>query len=58
MEKEKTHNPELEYAYQMGQDCARNGANLTNCNFDIFSTPEKTKAWERGRDKILLKLQD
>lgn len=40
---------ELE-AYEYGRDYAANGANTTNCNFSIFSTPERTKAWEMGRD--------
>lgn len=42
-----THSPE--YAYEMGRDCAVNGANLTNCHFSIFSSPENTRAWERGK---------
>lgn len=37
------------YAYQMGYDCGLNGSNLTNCSFAIFSTPENTKEWERGK---------
>lgn len=37
------------YAYKMGLDCGKNGANETNCNFSIFSTPENTKEWERGK---------
>lgn len=36
-------------AYEHGYDCGINGANQTNCNFTIFSTPEKTKEWERGK---------
>ncbi len=36
------------YAYKMGLDCARNGADTTNCHFSIFSSPENTKAWEKG----------
>ena len=48
-----THEEMLEYAYRMGQDCALNGANTTNCNFRIFSKPEYTKAWERGNKKSL-----
>ena len=48
---------ELKHAYEMGKDKAKNGANETNCNFAIFSTPEKTKAWEKGakeyKDKTL-----
>jgi len=43
------------YAYKMGYDCGLNGANETNCNFGIFSTPENTKLWEEGKkdaDKV------
>lgn len=36
-------------AYKLGYDCGYNGSNLTNCNFLIFSTPENTKEWERGK---------
>jgi len=38
-----------EHAYKMGMDCAINGANDENCHFSVFSTPENTKAWERGK---------
>ena len=27
------------------------GPNTTNCHFSIFSTHEKTKAWEKGKAK-------
>lgn len=37
-----------EYAFKMGKDCAKNGANTTNCHFSIFSLKENTEAWERG----------
>jgi len=37
------------HAYQMGMDCAKNGANETNCHFRLFSSPEMTKAWEQGK---------
>lgn len=40
---------DADYAYEMGKDCAINGANETNCHFSIFSTPENTKAWEKGK---------
>ena len=43
-----------EYAYKMGVDCAINGANTTNCNFPIFSSPENTAAWERGKHNLPL----
>lgn len=36
-------------AYMLGVDCGLHGANLVNCNFKIFSSPENTKAWERGK---------
>jgi len=38
-----------EQAFEMGKDCAINGANTTNCHFSIFSKPEFTKAWEDGK---------
>jgi len=40
-----------EYAYKMGKDCAKNGANTTNCHFSIFSSKENTEAWERGKNE-------
>lgn len=40
------------YAYEMGVDCAVNGANETNCHFSIFSSPENTKAWEQGKKDV------
>ncbi len=40
---------DMEYAYEMGRDCGINGANETNCHFAIFSSPENTTAWERGK---------
>lgn len=38
-----------DHAYKMGYDCGINGANKTNCHFSIFSSPENTKAWEKGK---------
>ena len=38
-----------DYAYRMGRDCAVNGPNTTNCHHSIFSSPESTRAWERGK---------
>jgi len=38
-----------EYAYKMGYDRQKNGANTTNCHFMIFSSPENTRAWEKGQ---------
>lgn len=40
-----------DYAYKMGKDCAKNGANTTNCHFSIFSSRENTEAWERGKNE-------
>jgi len=39
-----------EYAYKMGKDCAKNGPNIENCHFSIFSSRENTEAWERGKN--------
>jgi len=36
------------YAYRMGFDAGKNGANTTNCAFSIFSSKENTHEWERG----------
>lgn len=41
---------ELRTAYNSGFDTGMYGANTTNSHFSIFSTPEKTKAWEVGKD--------
>ena len=43
---------ETKKAYEAGKDCALNGANQENCDFRIFSSPEKTKAWENGKNGI------
>lgn len=36
-------------AYLAGYDCGKVGANTTNCAFGLFSSREKTRAWERGK---------
>ena len=36
-------------AYRLGYDCGYNGPNLTNSSYTIFSAPENTKEWERGK---------
>lgn len=38
-----------EHAERMGYDCGKNGPNETNCHFSLFSLPELTRAWERGK---------
>lgn len=39
----------IEESRRSGYDCGMNGANMTNCHFLIFSTPENTRAWECGK---------
>ncbi len=36
-------------AYNFGFDCGYNGATKANCHFTIFTSPELTKEWERGK---------
>jgi len=40
---------EESHAYKMGFDCGTNGANEENCHFSIFSSPENTQAWKKGK---------
>ena len=40
--------------FAMGYDCEMNGADEKNCHFSLFSSPEKTKAWESGKEKARL----
>lgn len=47
--KEAQSRVDLAHAEEMGFDCGANGPNDTNCHFAIFSRPEFTKAWERGK---------
>lgn len=49
--KRLTHSPLItpKFAYGMGKDAGLNGANMTNCHFGIFSCPENTAEWERGK---------
>lgn len=44
-------NKELQHCLDMGYDSIINGSTTTNCSFSLFSSPEKTKAWEKGREK-------
>lgn len=46
--KVKYKEPELQHAYEMGIDRAKNGANESNCHFGLFSTKEKMMAWTEG----------
>ena len=38
-------------AFDAGRDCAKNGANTTNCHFTLFASKELMKAWQKGYDK-------
>lgn len=44
----KMMNDEELAAYEAGKDSHINGPSIRNCHFGFFSTPEKTKAWEKG----------
>ena len=41
--------PELQHCYEMGIDSVISGMNKVNSDINLFSTPEKTKAWEFGK---------
>lgn len=41
-------NQEESMFYKKGYDAGLNGANTDNSHFANFSTPEKTKEWEKG----------
>lgn len=40
--------PMFNTPYEAGYDAAESGASIRNCHFGFFSTPERTKEWERG----------
>lgn len=35
--------------FAMGYDSEMNGADEKNCHFSLFSSVERTRAWERGK---------
>lgn len=37
------------HAYVAGWNCGMLGANMENCNFAIFNSPENMKLWEQGK---------
>lgn len=43
--------PMFNTPFEAGYDCEENGANVKNCHFGLFSTPERTKEWERGKSE-------
>ena len=40
----------IDKCYSAGYDAGKNKPNEINSHFRFFSTPEKTKAWERGKE--------
>jgi len=38
--------------FDAGVNYANNGANNSNCHFKFFTSKERTKAWELGRDSV------
>lgn len=40
--------PRLQYCYDRGFDAGKNGANKLNSHYLLFTSPDKTKAWEHG----------
>ena len=38
-------------ARKAGRDCARNGANTTNCHFSLFANHELMMEWQKGFDE-------
>lgn len=45
-----TENISLEACYNAGYDAGKNGATIDNSHFKFFTTPERTKAWEKGKE--------
>ena len=40
---------QLQECYERGYDSAISGEDMVNCNFSLFSSPDRKDAWERGR---------
>lgn len=40
-------------AEAMGYDAGCNGANVENCHYSAFETPEEKDAWNRGNERGL-----
>lgn len=49
---------EIKQAYRAGLDSFKNGVNEINCDFRLFSSPQKTKAWEWGKDNKKFSLNE
>ena len=41
----------LQKCYEKGYDAGKNGANTTNSHFSLFTSPDRTKAWEKGNKR-------
>ena len=41
--------PDEKVCFAMGYDSEVNGADEKNCHFSLFSSVERTRAWERGK---------
>ncbi len=39
---------QLQKCYEAGYDASINGGNISNSHFSLFTSPDRTKAWERG----------
>jgi len=48
MEK-KYSDTKLQECYEKGYDSIISGANTKNCNFALFTSPDRKDAWEKGR---------
>jgi hypothetical protein len=48
----KQNSVNREDAFKAGVDCAKNGANTTNCHFRFFGSRELTKFWEAGKNSV------
>lgn len=48
MKKESNNDQEHQHAYDMGFDCAVNGANQKNCHVGLFFDKDSKDAWEKG----------
>lgn len=44
---------EFSSSYDAGRDCGLNGANMRNCHFAWFISPQNTAEWERGKSSAL-----
>lgn len=46
--------PMFNTPYEAGYDAEENGSSVRNCHYGFFSTPERTKQWEHGRNDAKL----